>query len=320
MGRIAMPPYFAAVALASTLVCGSLVVAQSAVHEPSRIASEATQSAEEEPEAEAPRRPAKDQSIGFRRLSHSVEVEGTTLSRKSIRHRLRTFRRTIRRFEKTGYEIGVYLCDLDGGQAVCYAADEAFHPASTIKGPYVACVFERLVDEGRIDAEAARQLASSIIVNSDNEAYDALWELSGKELFASWAVDTGAIEPDTETYRDYIRLHYPKTTPRQLATLWKRTFSYLSQPSDSARFLLDQFERRVESPIRDGLGSRANTITKAGWYPSDSGKIYEATADAGIVIANGHTYVMVIMTNMPDNLPELTTYVRGIWSARKVLR
>ena len=140
--------------------------------------------------------------------------------------------------------------------------------------------------------------------------------IDDESAFCPWCDGRIAGAP---TYDSYASRYYPMATPRELGILWVEAFSYLDGSSESARFLVEQFERRIESPIRAGLGDGYTSITKAGWYPSDSGKQYEATADAGIVLDGTHAYVLAIMTDLPDDLPGLASYVEGIWSATKVL-
>jgi hypothetical protein len=96
-------------------------------------------------------------------------------------------------------------------------------------------------------------------------------------------------------------------------------FSNIRSEISLTEELLELFERVEVSPIRAGLTNDELTITKAGWYPSDDGERYEATADAGIVFENGHAYVFVVMTDIADDLALLSELIPGIWSATSVL-
>ena len=329
MARASLPPYFAAVALASTLVCGALaafelsrptVTEDALPHQTSTDASTDTEASIDNETPGAPARPvAYTRTFSFKRLAHDVIVEGSPLRRKRIRRRLRAFRDTVRAAEDAGIGVGFFLRDLETGAQVSYNADQDFYPASSIKGPYVVCVYERLVDTGALRAKQVDGIARNTIANSDNDAYHALINLCGTEVIAEWAVNCGAIERDSDEYRDFASRYYPRVTPRQLARMWEHMYAYLNDASGSGPKLTEMFIQRVESPLRAGLREDITTIAKAGWYPSDNGDAFAATVDAGIVLDGTHTYVMVLMTTLPDNLGSLAEMVPGIWRARRTL-
>ena len=262
---------------------------------------------------------AYTRTFDSKRLAHDVTVEGSPFRRKRIRKRLRAFRDTVGAAERNGTGVGFFLRDLETEAQVFYNADQDFYPASSIKGPYVVCVYERLVDTGSLKAEQVDALARSIIIDSDNDAYRALRELCGSEVFADWAVDCEAIKPGTDTYQDYASAYYPRVTPRQMARMWEHMFSYLNDAGGSGPQLTEVFTQRVESPLRAGLRKDITTIAKAGWYPADDGEEFSATADAGIVLDDTHAYVMVLMTTLPDDLGGLAEMVPSVWRARRAL-
>ena len=151
-----LPPYFAAVALTSTLLCGALAGMQlygehAQVTEPTE-ATDGTMR-DQEGMATAPARHAYRRTFTSVKLKHEMVVEGSPLGRKRIRRRLRGLRDAVSAIERAGRQAGFYLADLDTGACVSYAADQDFYPASSIKGPYVASVYERLVDTGKLKAE-----------------------------------------------------------------------------------------------------------------------------------------------------------------------
>ena len=316
-----LPPYFAAVALTSTLLCGVLAGVQ-LYGEHAQVAetTEATGgAASDREEVAAPPTRAYRRTFTSVKLRHEMVVEGSPLGRKRIRRRLRALRDAVSAIEQAGRQAGFYLADLDTGACVSYAADQDFYPASSIKGPYVASVYERLVDTGKLKAEQVDPLARPIIIDSDNDAYHALLALCGSSVFADWAADCGAIERDSAQYQDFSTRYYPRVTPRQMALMWEHLHTYLGDASGSGPKLEETFAQRVESPLRAGLPGDLTTIAKAGWYPADAGEEYAATVDAGLVANGEHTYVVVIMTTLPDDLGGLAELVPGFWEARRTL-
>ena len=318
------PPYFVEVSLAWALGVMPLACGLTAWSARTPTGAPEAQVATKQvrgfaaPEAEPD--PPKTRVVHIDGLQHDIEVEESLLTTEELEVGLSRFAKTVSSVEESGRSIGVLIYDLGTKEEVSYAADERFYPASSVKGPYVISVFEEMVDSGLITTSEVAHLAEPTIVKSDNDTYRAMRNLCGSQVFADWAVSCGAIEQGSEDYRQFSNLYYPIMSPRQMAQMWQHAFVYLSSESDSAEELLELFERREESPMRAGLADEDLTITKAGWYPSDSGEEYEATAEAGIVFEDGYAYVVVIMTNIPDNLARLEELVPGIWSATNVLK
>lgn len=180
-------------------------------------------------------------------------------------------------------------------------------------------LYEKYVDTGFVSSKEIKRYVEPTIVDSDNDAYRALRDLCGSQVFADWAVECGAIEAGTDEYERFSTRYYPEITTRQLALMWEHAFTYLNGGSTGAQELMGYFERRVESPIRAGVATSDLTITKAGWYPLDAGEEYAATVDAGIVLDGTHGYVVAIMTDAPGELDTLAELVPGIFSAREAI-
>ena len=76
--------------------------------------------------------------------------------------------------------------------------------------------------------------------------------------------------------------------------------AYVGEGSETAQWLWDLTGQTTVSFIRDGLeGLGAVVHSKAGWC-SDSDSSYNSVSDAGVVDLDGRTYIMSIMTGMPD--------------------
>lgn len=286
----------------------------------------ATQGQDEEAQAEGDS-PAQDQAVPrracvvrFNTIAHDISVTGTTLNDDELRSALQRFRRNLRGFERRGLHASVIIERMDTGARLEYNPDERYYPASSIKGPFIVALYERLVDTGQIDAAQVAYRAEATIVESDNVTYRELSLQYGQDLFAEWAADCGAIERGTDEYAEYTWNRYPMLAPWQLCAMWEHAYGYLMGGSAGAAEITGYFERRYESPLRNGAAAGAYTIAKAGWYPADELVPHNSTVDAGILIRHGRPYVVVIMTDAPGDLDLLSRLVPGVLSAGAALR
>jgi hypothetical protein len=156
-------------------------------------------------------------------------------------------------------------------------------------------------------------------VQSDNDSYRTLRRRCGDEVFARWCVRNGIVTYGSASYRELLEERYPLLTPRQLADMWEHIGDYLEGGSKQARELGELLAQTEISPLREGIGVAEQVLSKGGWYPLDDGDTYSATTDAGIVEQGGHRYVVVVMTNAPMALDELSTLTGKLFIARRSL-
>ena len=208
---------------------------------------------------------------------------------------------------------------MESGRAVAYGANEEFYCASSIKGPFVAALYEELVDTGKVPANDVSDLTRQTIIESDNDAYATLSDRYGRQAFVDWAARCGAVSQGDERYQQLLGWHYAMLCPWQLDRMWQGIYHYLKSDSEGARTLRGLLEKREVSPLRDGLPEASATLTKAGWYPYDDGSKFCATVDAGIVTMDGRDYVVVIMSDYAADLDRLTQLVSGLFSAHETL-
>lgn len=269
-----------------------------------------------------------ERSIPLDGLSHKVLVTGSTASDGELRKQLDDFRSTIGAFEGKGGKVAVVIRCLDTDGLIAYNPDELMYPASSIKGPYVISLYQALekgtLKGGGTDKEKAAtlaRLAKPAIIRSDNESYIKLHDIFGGEVFANWCVEQGICEAKSDAYERLCcrTTHYPFVTCNELSSMWQASHGYLTSKGDKARELRGFFEKRDESPLREGVSPDATTLAKAGWFPLDTYDKLAATVDAGIVVEDGRTYIVAIMTNAPADLDKLASMVPGIWSAHDVL-
>lgn len=215
-------------------------------------------------------------------------------------------------FESEGYALGFCAYDLASGATLAYAPDDQFYTASAIKGPYVASVFQELVDTGQVDLDSVLPYAEPILVSSDNDAYVALSDRLGRGCFSTWLADAGVEAGTYPSIGDYAAPHYPRSTPWQLMQEWRAVYGYVSSGGGASATLRDLFLRREVSPIKDALGERYETWSKAGWYPVDEGIADPVTNDAGVVLADGGPYVVAVMSSAPAQFESVAAIVEAI--------
>lgn len=269
-----------------------------------------------------------ERKLSFDDLDHEVMVTGVIANDEELRDLLGDFRSTIGAFERSGGKAAVVIRYLDTGGFITYNPDELMYPASSIKGPYVISLYQAL-EKGTLkgagtDKEKAAtiaRLAKPVIVSSDNESYIRLHDIFGGQVFANWCVEQGVCKAKSDAYERLCckTTHYPFVTCNELADMWQAGHGYLESRDDGASELRGFFEKREESPLREGVDPHATTISKAGWFPLDVYEKLAATVDAGIVVEDGRTYIVVIMTNAPGDLDKLASMVPGIWTAHNAL-
>ncbi len=216
--------------------------------------------------------------------------------------------------EAHGVDVGFSLRDLDGHEVVAYQANKDFYTASSIKGPYVTSLLERGVDGGDLPLGDVASRVRSIILYSDNDAYESLVDQYGAEDFAGWLEEAGV---GTGVYDDldaYVGTKYPRSTPSQLADEWEGIHAYLGHGTEASELLASLSEERETSPIRDALGSDTRSWSKAGWYPTrESDRVTPAANDAGIVLhQDGSGYVLAVMSTSPADLDALEGLIRAL--------
>ncbi len=224
--------------------------------------------------------------------------------------------------------VGIVFMDASTGCGLAYNVDAAVYGASSFKGPYAVYVCQELVDSGRIDLDSPVDVASSnsgsiaidpasswatsgasayptdeliraSVVESDNDAYGMLRNQYDTQGYDKWITGLGV----SDAPRDPLSW-YPTYCARSSAKLWANALLYLDSGTETAGWLADLFGQTRTSFIRDGLastsdGRSATVLDKAGWI-SDANPAYNAVCDAGIIEADGRTYIMCIMTSQPD--------------------
>ena len=199
----------------------------------------------------------------------------------------------LEKTEKSGSHIGIVMLDIQTGKGIAVQPDRRFYGASSIKGPYVLSL--AMLNPKTINTRLSTFRA--IAVNSDNNAYDSLVGQYGRNYIDAWrlAVDAGA--PLTAGCYAYL-------SAEDLARLWIMGYQYLTTKIDG-EVMGELFETPNQSAIHTVLGKRYTTQTKAGWISQS----VSTTADAGIVYAGDHPYILAIASDYGSNFKRLEPYV-----------
>ncbi len=217
----------------------------------------------------------------------------------------------VESFEAEGYTASVVIRDLTTGSELSYNATQDLYPASSVKGVYALWVYQDLVETGVLSEAEIHETVRSMIVESDNDAYDSLRETVAG-LDTQPAADTGLRELLAE-------LAYPHTAASFMADEWELGYRYLASGTDAADALAELFSEREVSPIRDGVGEGVTTWTKAGWFLEEDGVFQPATADCGVVLSDSGPYVLCVMTDAPGLLDELAPIAAAADNVHEVM-
>ena len=211
--------------------------------------------------------------------------------------------RAVNNIRGKGYDIGFVMIDLGTGKGVACNPNGSFFSASTIKSPYITSVISA-------NPNSIWQWMGTMqqaITLSNNTAYATLRRNFGPSSMQNWCVQAN-VDAGKATY------DYPFYTAKDLAKLWTRNYEYF-QIGPHAATLQSWHRSPKNSAIAQSIGSVYTTYSKPGWYEPGDG--HYATNDAGIVYAPNGTYIMAILTNMPNYVSDIISVVYGIENAHK---
>lgn len=197
-----------------------------------------------------------------------------------------------------GYKLGFVMMDLTTGAGISYNPGKQLYSASALKGPYVAAV-NKYSPSG---AKRAYGTMSSVIKWSSNDGYSSLHSRFGGGPMLKMMSYSGVSSSEMSGNRKYNYI-----SARTLAKLWVGTYWYFYRQTNNRSFVTrNLYAHPLNSFIDKGL--KIPTRTKGGWF---SGK-YNVQNDAGIVFANGHPYVVAVMSSACWQFGKLSNLVRAI--------
>lgn len=197
----------------------------------------------------------------------------------------------VNRFHQDGSHVGFIVLDLNTGNFFSLNPDSVFYSASAIKGPYVAALNKfspEIVDE------YTESMMENVIQWSSNEDYENLHYLYGNDPMYDMTAYTDVSDSIIDEYN-----WYPYLTAKELTKLWLGTYIYFFEDTNERSFWCrNLFTDSTESFIHSALSEKYTVYTKPGWY-SDWEDI--ARNDAGIVMADGHDYILTVLSDAFDS-------------------
>ena len=216
--------------------------------------------------------------------------------------------------------VGFVMVDAQTGNGIAYHADTPVYGASSFKALYGLYLCQTLLETGAatldtwVYAQASDansgygwggsytlgELINAAIVYSDNGAYGSLrlaYDGYNGADYDAWASALGA----GDALYDPMSW-YPTYSARTSTILWAELRDYLAGGTQGAAALRDALAQTETSFLRDACaaeGLDAATYTKAGWIAD--GAPYNSICDAGIIEADGHAYIVSVMSSMPDS-------------------
>ena len=205
----------------------------------------------------------------------------------------------LRLFDAEEYHVSFFLYDLNSGQGFSYHSDDSYYSASTIKGTYIVYIAQTFPE----DIYEQQDAIEDTILFSDNNAYDYLWNIYGTDSFSEWVNDAGCETIDvSEPYADI--------TSRDLALMWIKMYRYFSSDTPDSEWISVLYTNTLNSCIGEALGDTCTVYSKAGWINEDD--YYNVQNDAGIVMAEGHPYVLVVLSTAYDCMDLLKNLIYTI--------
>lgn len=199
-------------------------------------------------------------------------------------------------FDAYYYDYSFTLIDIRTGRGISYNPDQIFYPASSIKGPFALS----LADLNPDAAVTYNNTITNMLVNSDNDAYALLNNTFGRQYIQQWFADCNIVS-------SYANYKYPRLSSRDVAKLWVHGYDFLMN-NELGPTAMEWLNHPNQSVIYSVLGEMYETYSKAGWMLGEEPS-YNASVDAGIVMSDVGPYVIVIQSNIPDNLDRLSNLV-----------
>lgn len=246
------------------------------------------------------------------------ELEGNAAASVKATNANGILTQAVGTFEDQGYKLAFVVHDIKTGHEICYNSDEELYPASSIKAPFTAAVYEKLVETGEVKLESVEPTAAVTILESSDEGYRALHSRYGERVFIEWLKDAGVEPGSYGSYESMVSWNYPHISARQLELMWVHIYEYLVGNTEPAKELADFLERREVSSLRKALPKNVRSWSKMGWFDSHSEYRSEpATVEAGVVFDGENPYVLAVITTAPAELDKLIPIHQALYRAHR---
>lgn len=246
---------------------------------------------------------------------------------------LSAIRTALDNFDGASVSFGMY--DAESGRGIGYNLDQEIYGASSFKAPYALYLCQKhvendeltipgLFDEDETELFGAggytKILIENAICNSDNDSFAMLRSMYDADGYNEWVDELGiqdtAYTPDS---------WFPWYSVRSSLKIWTEMYNYWQTGGDTAQWLSSLCGETTVSFLRDVVDPLGATVrNKAGWCSgSDYGYDFNGVCDAGIIQLDGRTYVVSVMTGVPDceeNRRLVENLIAAIFDARDALR
>lgn len=246
---------------------------------------------------------------------------------------LSAIRTALDNFDGASVSFGMY--DAESSRGIGYNLDQEIYGASSFKAPYALYLCQKHVENGELtipglfDEDSAelfgaggytKILIENAICNSDNDSFAMLRSMYDADGYNEWVDELGiqdtAYTPDS---------WFPWYSVRSSLKIWTEMYNYWQTGGDTAQWLSSLCGETTVSFLRDVVDPLGATVrNKAGWCSgSDYGYDFNGVCDAGIIQLDGRTYVVSVMTGVPDceeNRRLVENLIAAIFDARDALR
>ncbi len=155
----------------------------------------------------------------------------------------------IRSLSDNDQTVSFCILNLETGGGAAYNIDEEIYGASSFKGPYFIYVCEEVLEPGALSFNAIDNLATELIVYSDNDAFYVMHDLCdeyAQDTLETWLANKG-IDLDLPEYGIY-----PTYSVRNSLKLWMEAYLYFdSGDPDIVAWAQDLFSRTNYSILRN---------------------------------------------------------------------
>ena len=234
-----------------------------------------------------------------------------------------------------GASVGFGMYDVESGRGIGYNLDQEIYGASSFKAPYALYLCQKHVENGELTIPGlsgedgaelfgaggyTKILIENAICNSDNDSFAMLRSMYDADGYNEWVDELGiqdtAYTPDS---------WFPWYSVRSSLKIWTEMYNYWQTGGDTAQWLSSLCGETTVSFLRDVVDPLGATVrNKAGWCSgSDYGYDFNGVCDAGIIQLDGRTYVVSVMTGVPDceeNRELVENLIAAIFDARDALR
>lgn len=246
---------------------------------------------------------------------------------------LSAIRTALDNFDGASVSFGMY--DAESGRGIGYNLDQEIYGASSFKAPYALYLCQKHVENGELTIPGlfdedetelfgaggyTKILIENAICNSDNDSFAMLRSMYDADGYNEWVDELGiqdtAYTPDS---------WFPWYSVRSSLKIWTEMYNYWQTGGDTAQWLSSLCGETTVSFLRDVVDPLGATVrNKAGWCSgSDYGYDFNGVCDAGIIQLDGRTYVVSVMTGVPDceeNRRLVENLIAAIFDARDALR